>query len=159
MQQQHMHGPHGHRHHFFLKFVFIFLVIGALFSFGNRGWGHNQQAAYWQGFQAGVASVASGAESATAPQVPPVAPFGPMSGGAPMTHGWGGPGFPVFFLLPFCGLALLAFMGFLFAISRGGRRRAWAHGGRGCWGEGKGPQAKPVTDDEVGPEKSPEDFL
>ncbi|MEZ4519500.1 MAG: hypothetical protein R3C44_22605 [Chloroflexota bacterium] len=75
-----------------------------------------------------------------------------------------GPRPGAFFLLPLCGLGILLFMGFMFAISRAGRRRgSWGSGrgyggpwDRGWWDDEDGTtMGRQVEDDEVGPEKIP----
>lgn len=158
MHHRHFGGRHPRGFHFLIKFMFIMLVIGALFTAkGHRG--NGSQAAYWQGFQAGVASITQGGETAEpGTNIPPVPPFDHME------RGWGGPGFGALLFVPICGMALFAFMGFLYAIANVGRRGRGSKGGmgpwgRGCWGDDDMPNGRKVSDDEVGPEKSPEDII
>lgn len=172
MQHRHMRRHHRGGFHFLIKIMMVFLIFGALFSQRT----HGRQALYWEGYRDGAQSQAAQSADAGAP-VQPSPPLGPQDWGGPHFRG---PGIGALLFVPLCGLALLGFMGFLFAIRRGTRRRGgqkgpWADGGPwpngGPWGHGKswgrcGPwsddmttDGRQVDEDEIGPEKDPNDYL
>ncbi len=147
---QHRHMRHGHPGGFrvFGKLIFIMLIIGALFATRSNSYRHG----YWQGFTAGTLqreAPAAGSDTVAPvqPQTPDRMPdFGPRAGS---------PSLGLFLLLPLCAFGLFGLMGFMFMGSRmARRRRGWQHSKRPPW-DSNGDD----SDDEVGPEKDPNDYL
>jgi hypothetical protein len=143
----------GHRRGGFsilIRILVVLLFIGVVVNLnGRRG-----QSAYWQGFRDGAQTVV-GATGAETPGIG--APDGPHGFGGPHApagpRGFGGLGLGEFFLTALCGVALLGFFGLLFGMARFAGRR----GPHGKWGGP--PHARTVDEDEVGPEKDPNDYL
>lgn len=161
MQYRHMRGRHFGPFHMLVKLMVIFLIFGGLFSLSS----HHNRSSYWDGYRDGALSTQSGQSAASGVSTPDGLPYGPQNWSGPHRSG---PGFGAFFLVPLCGLALVGFMGFLFTIGLAAARRG--RSGPGDPG-GRGPcrrrpsdkdfasTARQVDDDEIGPEKDPNDFL
>lgn len=143
-----------HRRFFFGRILFFMLLIGGLFSVGRGLF----RSGYEQGFVQGMSFAADTAQ-----------PDAPGASSAPRVYGhWrGGPlgpverGFMGFSLIGFAFLAFLALM-FFGAL---GRRHQWAghgpdrHGRHDApWGR-HGRHGRGDHQDDIGPEKQPEDYL
>jgi hypothetical protein len=149
----------GHHRNFiacFVRILVVLLIIGTVVNLnGRRG-----RSAYWQGFRDGAQTVVGATDAETpgigAPDGPGgfAGPHGPAGAhGFAGPRGFGGLGLGEFFLTALCGVALLGFFGLLFTMARFAGR----HGPRGKWGGP--PHTKAVDEDEIGPEKDPNDYL
>ncbi len=154
MQHRHMGGRRPHGLHILIKLAMVFLIFGALVSRG----GHGSRSAYWEGFRDGAQTAVQSAESGTSNVVvPPIGALDSMGRG--MGHGFGGLGVGEFLLMSFCGLALLGFVGFLFTMARHAGRRSRRGSWGGPWHEDDTTKGRVVDEDEIGPEKDPNDYL
>ena len=141
-----------HRHFFFGRIILFLLLIGGLLSVGRGLF----RSGYEQGFVQGMGFAAD--NSAAQPDAPGV----PNAPSAPRTYGqWrGGPFGPVergFMGFSLVGFAFLTFFALMF-FGALGRRHRWAGHGSSHHGH-SGRHRRKGRQDDIGPEKQPEDYL